>query len=220
MNTTQTVLTFCAVVLMTAAGCDSAYYKTMETFGVHKRDILVDKVEDARDAQAEAKEQFVSALEEFSSVVNFQGGDLEKKYKTLQSEYDRSKSRAEAVDERIGEVKRVSEALFKEWKKELDQYSSETLRRSSEQTMRETRQKYDQMIAAMENAASKIDPVLTAFGDQVLFLKHNLNARAVSSLQDELATVENEIATLVREMERSINEADAFIKEMTQAPTE
>jgi SMC interacting uncharacterized protein involved in chromosome segregation len=205
---------------MTAAGCDSAYYKTMETFGVHKRDILVDKVEDARDAQAEAKEQFVSALEEFSSVVNFQGGDLEKKYKTLQSEYDRSKSRAEAVDERIGEVKRVSEALFKEWKKELDQYSSETLRRSSEQTMRETRQKYDQMIAAMENAASKIDPVLTAFGDQVLFLKHNLNARAVSSLQDELATVENEIATLVREMERSINEADAFIKEMTQAPTE
>ncbi len=153
-------------------------------------------------------------------MVNFQGGDLEKKYKTLQSEYDRSKSRAEAVDERIGEVKRVSEALFKEWKKELDQYSSETLRRSSEQTMRETRQKYDQMIAAMENAASKIDPVLTAFGDQVLFLKHNLNARAVSSLQDELATVENEIATLVREMERSINEADAFIKEMTQAPTE
>jgi SMC interacting uncharacterized protein involved in chromosome segregation len=217
MNPSKAVLTCCAAVLMIAAGCDSAYYKTMETFGVHKRDILVDKVEDARDAQTEAKEQFVSALEQFSSVVNFDGGDLEKKYKTLQCEYDRSKSRAEAVHERIGEVKRVSEALFKEWEKELDQYSSQTLRRSSEQTMRQTRQKYNQMIAAMESAASKIDPVLTAFGDQVLFLKHNLNARAVSSLQNELATVENEIAVLVKEMERSINEADAFIKDMTQA---
>lgn len=205
-----------SVLLTMAAGCDSAYYKTMETFGVHKRDILVDKVEDARDAQTEAKEQFVSALEEFSSVVNFQGGDLEQKYKTLQSEYDRSKSRADAVHERISEVKRVSEALFEEWEEELDQYSNENLRRTSEQTMRQTQQKYNQMITAMERAATKIDPVLMAFGDQVLFLKHNLNARAVASLQDELTTVENEIAVLVKEMERSINEADAFIQEMTQ----
>lgn len=36
-------------------GCSSAYYKTMENFGVEKRDILVDRVEEARDAQDDAR---------------------------------------------------------------------------------------------------------------------------------------------------------------------
>jgi DNA repair exonuclease SbcCD ATPase subunit len=205
-----------AVGAVITTGCDTAYYKTMERFGRHKRDIMVDRVADARDAQNDAKEQFVSALEQFSSVVNFEGGDLEARYNRLNREYDRSQARAETVRERIRAVKKVSEDLFSEWEDELDEYASASLRRSSEQTLRQTRRRYQQMIGAMEQAESKIDPVLRAFGDQVLFLKHNLNARAVASLQDELVSVESEIAALVREMERSIDEANAFIQAMTQ----
>ena len=203
-------------LFLTGAGCQKVYYGTMEKFGVHKRDILVDNVAEARDAQNEAKEQFASALEEFSAVVNFQGGKLEDKYKTLNAEYEQSKKKAEAVHERIGDVKRVAEALFEEWEKELDQYTNDTLRQSSEIKLEQTQQRCRTLIAAMERAESKIAPVLSAFGDQVLFLKHNLNAQAVASLQSELTTMEGEIGTLIREMERSINEADAFIREMTQ----
>ncbi|MCI0498863.1 MAG: DUF2959 domain-containing protein [Planctomycetales bacterium] len=202
--------------LLTGAGCQKVYYGTMEKFGVHKRDILVDNVAEARDAQTEAKEQFASALEEFSAVVNFQGGKLEDKYKILNAEYEQSRKKAEAVHERIGDVKRVAKALFDEWEKELDQYTSDTLRKSSQLKFKQTQERYETLIAAMERAESKIAPVLAAFGDQVLFLKHNLNAQAVASLQSELTTMESEIGTLIREMERSINEADAFIQEMTQ----
>ena len=67
-------------VLWSLLGCESTYYKTMETMGYHKRDIMVDRVEDARDAQEEAKEQFESALEKFSSVLEFKGGSLQEKY--------------------------------------------------------------------------------------------------------------------------------------------
>lgn len=210
--TSRLILT-CSIILL--GGCQSAYYGTMEKFGVHKRDILVDRVADARDAQNEAKEQFSSALEEFTSVVNFQGSDLQSQYDKLKDEYDRSESRAEAVADRIEDVERVAKALFKEWENELDEYSSPTLRQSSETKLQQTRQRYETLIAAMKRAESKIGPVLAAFKDQVLFLKHNLNAKAIASLQDELASVENEIAVLVREMETSINEADAFIQEMT-----
>jgi SMC interacting uncharacterized protein involved in chromosome segregation len=203
-------------LLFAGAGCQKVYYGTMEKFGVHKRDILVDNVTEARDAQNEAKEQFVSALEEFSAVANFQGGKLEDKYKTLNAEYEQSKKKAEAVHERIGDVKRVARALFDEWEKELDQYTSDTLRKASQVKLEQTQERYKTLIAAMERAESKVAPVLSAFGDQVLFLKHNLNAQAVASLQSELTTMENEIGTLIREMERSINEADAFIQEMTQ----
>jgi predicted nucleic acid-binding Zn-ribbon protein len=204
-----------AVVLL-AGGCQSTYYKTMEMFGQQKRDLLVSDVKKARDAQDAAKVQFASALEQFSSVVNVPGGELEKKYKTLNAEYERSKSRADAVKGRLNEVKRVGTDLFAEWDKELDTYKSDNLRRASQVKMVQTQKQYDKLIAAMEKAESKITPVLDAFGDQVLFLKHNLNAQAISSLQGELGNMETEIGSLIKEMEKSIGEADSFIQQMTQ----
>ncbi len=205
-----------AFVLFFTGGCQKAYYGTMEKFGVHKRDIMVDRVEEARDSQQEAKEQFQSALEKFSSVLSFKGGELEDKYKALKAEYDKSEAKANEVTDRIDAVEDVSEALFAEWEKELDQYSSAALRRDSEKKLAATRRQYKQLITAMHNAEKKIEPVLTALGDQVLYLKHNLNARAIASLQSELVTVEADIAKLVREMEKSITEANSFIKTMLE----
>jgi len=203
-------------MLFFTGGCQTAYYNTMEKFGVHKRDIMVDRVEEARDSQEEAKEQFQSALEKFSSVLNFKGGELEDKYNTLKTEYDKSETKANEVRDRIDAVEDVSEALFDEWEDELDQYSSASLRRDSERKLSETRRQYKQLIRAMHKAEKKIEPVLTALGDQVLYLKHNLNAKAIASLQNELVTVESDIADLVREMEKSINEANSFINTMLE----
>jgi len=186
----------------------------MEAFGQHKRDLLVSRVEDARDAQEDAKEQFQSALEKFSAVVEFSGGKLQEKYKQLKSELDKSQSKARSVRNHIAGVENVAKDLFDEWESELDQYASNDLRRSSEQKLKQTRQRYSQLIAAMKSAESKIEPVLTAFNDQVLFLKHNLNAQAIASLYDEFAFVKANIATLIKEMEASIAEANAFIKAM------
>ena len=197
-------------------GCRSTYYNTMEKLGYHKREMLVDRVQDARDAQQAAKEQFQSALEEFSAVTNFQGGELEATYNRLKGELSRSESKAKAVSHRIAEVERVADALFDEWQAELEDYSTENLRSLSERKLGRTRQRYARMIAAMQSAEMKIDPVLQAFRDQVLFLKHNLNAQALASLQDELAGVETDIAGLIKDMETSIAEANAFIEAMGQ----
>ena len=207
---------FLVLSLFAFAGCQTTYYKTMEVFGHHKRDLLVDQVEDTRDAQQDAKEQFQSALEKFSAVVNFSGGELEGKYKELKSELERSESKAKAVRGNIKDVENVSAALFNEWESELGQYTNDNLRRASEQKLEQTRQRYVQLIGAMKRAETKIEPVLSAFRDQVLFLKHNLNAQAIASLQDELASVKADIASLIKEMEVSIAEADAFIKAMAK----
>jgi len=48
----------------------------------------------------------------------------------------------------------------------------------------------------------------------VLFLKHNLNARAVSSLQQNATQIQSDVKNLVREMETSITEANAIIEQM------
>lgn len=205
-----------SIVLLFAAGCQKTYYSTMEKFGKHKRDILVDRVEDARDSQEQTKEQFASALEKFKSVVNVPSGKLQEKYDTLKAEFDESESKANAVKKRIDAVEEVANDLFAEWKDELEQYKNRELRSSSQKQLDETRSRYNQLISAMKRAESKIEPVLSAFRDQVLFLKHNLNAQAIASLQTEVTTMETDIGRLIEEMEKSIAEADSFIKTMKE----
>ncbi|BCR04438.1 DUF2959 domain-containing protein [Desulfuromonas versatilis] len=197
-------------------GCQTAYYHTMEKFGVHKRDILVDRVEEARDSQQEAKEQFRSALQRFNEVLGVQSGALEEQYNKLKAELDRSEAKADAVRSRIDDVEDVAGALFDEWKDELEQYSNASLRRDSQAKLERTRRQYGQLIGAMKRAEERIDPVLSAFRDQVLYLKHNLNAQAIASLKGELKSIEGDIGSLIREMERSISEADSFISAMAR----
>lgn len=209
------VLLLCLLVpLFWLSGCSRAYYGAMEKFGVHKRDIMVDRVQAARDAQAEAKEQFRTALEQFSELVQPRPSDLEAQYRELNSGYERCNRRAEQVHQRIASVESVSEALFREWQAELDQYSSPSLRQDSERKLASTRHEYEQLIAAMKRASGKIHPVLSVFHDQVLYLKHNLNAQAIASLQGELVTLEHNVDQLVREMEDAIREADRFIAKL------
>jgi SMC interacting uncharacterized protein involved in chromosome segregation len=203
-------------IVLFVAGCQSLYYGTMEKFGKYKRDILVDRVKDARDAQQQTKEQFASALDKFRSVVNVEGGKLQEKYDQLKSELDKSESKASAVKKRINDVEDVAQALFDEWTKELDQYKNPELKAASRRKLEQTRQRYAQLIGSMKQAESKIEPVLSAFRDQVLFLKHNLNAQAIASLQSELGTMESDIGRLIMEMEKSIAEADSFIKTMQE----
>lgn len=203
-----------AFAVATLAACSSAYYETMETFGVEKRDILVDRVEEARDSQDEASEQFTSALEQFRATVNFDGGDLEKTYDRLNKEYERSVDRADAVRDRIDAVEKVAGDLFEEWEQELEEYSSAQLRSESRSMLNDTKGRYEQLMAAMRRAEATMDPVLESFQDQVLVLKHNLNARAIGALRGELASIERDTERLVAEMQQSIAEADAFIASM------
>ena len=202
------------LTLALLGGCSSAYYKTMEGFGIEKRDILVDRVEDARDAQGDASEQFASALDQFRATVNFDGGDLEDTYDNLNAEYEKSVSEAEEVSTRIDSVESVAEDLFREWERELDQYSRADLRRSSASLLNDTRKRYQQLMATMRRAERSMEPVLEAFQDQVLVLKHNLNARAIGALRNELASIERDTANLIKQMQKAIAEADTFIESM------
>ena len=202
---------------LAAAGCKSAYYGTLETFGKHKRDLLVERVEDARDDQEEAKESFQTALERFSELTGFEGGELQKAYATLAKEHERCAGEAEDVKKRIASVEEVAGDLFEEWETELDQYSDAKLRRASEQQMKETRDRYQDLIGAMRRAESKMEPVLAAFHDRVLFLKHNLNAQAIASLRGEVGTLEKDVARLVGEMDAAIREANEFIESMPRS---
>ena len=196
------------------AKCQKLYFRAVESAGHHKRDILVTRVEHARDSLEEAKAQFQTALDRFSQLTQFEGGDLADVYRQLKLEYDYSNAKAQAVQDRIDAVEDVAHALFQEWEAELEQYTNRSLRASSRQKLKLTQQHYGQLITAMRRAESKIDPVLRVFQDQVLYLKHNLNARAIASLERELRVMSAGVAGLIGAMERSISRADLFVESL------
>ena len=200
-----------AAVMLGLCGCGTMYYGAMEKMGVHKRDIMVDRVKGARDTQNQAKKQFLTAMEQFKSVVHVQGGDLEREFNKFSATLQKSEAAAADVHKRIKAVEDVSEALFSEWRAEIKQYSSASLRSASQQKYDATKRRYGTLIAAMKLAESKLEPVLVPLRDQVLFMKHNLNARAIAGLSDELVNVQTNVDQLVRDMESAIAQADVFL---------
>jgi hypothetical protein len=217
MFSTLRAISLTGLTLLIGA-CASLEYRVRESFGQQKHELLVDRVDAARESQEEAKEQFVSALEHFKAVTGFTGGDLEAKYEELQAEFDRCVARADDVRQRVRSVDDVARALFREWEDELEEYSSAQLRQSSERQLRQTQQDYERLLALMRTAAERMDPVLATFKDQVLYLKHNLNARAISSLGGVTAELQRDVEALVADMERAIADANRFLESMQAAP--
>ena len=200
------------VVLL--SGCQSAYYAAWEKVGVEKRDILVDRVEDAKESQEDAQLQFSSALDEFSQLINFNGGELQGIYEQLKDQFEASEDSAASVTARIDKVESVAEALFDEWQQELQKYTNATLKRDSQRKLKDTQRRYQSLLNAMRKAESKMDPVLSALSDNVLYLKHNLNASAIGALHGEFSGVKKEINQLVSEMNKAIAESNSFISSM------
>lgn len=210
------LLTVFILPVMSLAGCSGTYYRTLEKLGIHKRDILVDRVEDARDAQSEAQEQFKSALEEFSSVIQVKNTDLKVTYEKLNAEFEGSEKAAKNVTARINRVEAVANALFEEWENELELYRNSKLRTLSIEKLKKTKSQYQKMLTSMRRAEKSMTPVLLSFRDNVLFLKHNLNAQAIGSLRTEFASLKGEIDSLIKNMNDAIETSNRFISDIRQ----
>ena len=100
-------MTLVAIVVL--SGCSSIKYNALEKVGIHKRDVLIGNVEDTRDAQEEAQEQFQDALERFGQLVNIEDTNLKKAYNQLNDEYEDSEDAAEEVSDQIDDVEDCSE---------------------------------------------------------------------------------------------------------------
>jgi len=70
------------------------------------------------------------------------------------------------------------------------------------------------LLVKLQTAEKRMQPVLGTLQDNVLYLKHNLNARAVGELKGEFQGIRQDINLLIRDMQRAISESDAFIREM------
>ncbi len=199
---------------LTLAGCGDAMIAAKEYMGIPKRDQMVARVQDARDSQTAAKEQFKSALDEFLAVTKASGGELEAKYKKFSSEYDASEAAAATVSSRIADVERVSNALFKEWEKEIGTLTNPAYKADAQKDLTESKASYEKLHASMKSAEGKMAPVLATFKEQVTYLKLNLNDRAISGIQVTEQQVYMDEYNLIADMNARNNEANAYINQL------
>jgi hypothetical protein len=197
-----------------ALGCTSSYYKAMKTFGKEKRDILVSRVKDSKKDQQQAKEQIKTTMESFQELTGFQGGSLEKNYKKLNGEYEKAADSAQKLHDRIGSIDQVSSDLFKEWQKEIDGMENKKLRQQSAGMLRQSRLSEAVYLKSMRQTEARMAPVITAFHDQVTFLKHNLNARAIGSLKGTSAKMSTDVDVLMVSIDGSMAQADTLISSL------
>ena len=199
------------------SGCSLIYYGAMEHLGKQKRDILVQRLLAVKKDQQATQQQLKTTLQAFQEVTGFQGGNLEKVYNKLNKELERSKDRANGLKKRVDSVDDVAKSMFSEWQGEIQGMHNATLRRQSQELLRTARQQHGLYMTRMRRTEENIQPVLEAFNDQVLFLKHNLNARAISSLRKTSAQIDAQASALIRDIEASSKQADDYIQTLSKA---
>lgn len=207
-----------SLIVLSLSACGTAQkvqYSAMEKVGIHKRDILVDRIEKTSEVQEQTKVEFKSAYQELTSLVKTDDRGLEDKYKKLAKAVEKSESRANDLEERIKSVDKVAKDLFAEWTQELDQYQNPKLRAASERNMRTTERRYASIYKQMQVSHARVQPVLQVLQDNTLYLKHNLNARAISGISNEVLSVEGKVAALIEQMEMSISESKKFVEAMS-----
>jgi Protein of unknown function (DUF2959) len=201
----------CLFATLASTGCQTTYYKAMRTLGKEKRDILVSRIKDAKKDQQQTSDQIKTTMESFQALTGFKGGSLEKSYNRLNSEYEKSNGQANKLHDRIQSIDQVSQDLFKEWQGEITQMDNRKLKTQSAGMLRDARIRQAAYLRSMHKTEDQMTPVLHAFHDQVLFLKHNLNARAIGSLKNTSASIQDDVTVLLASMDSSMQEADKLI---------
>jgi len=187
-------------------------YSAWETIGVEKRDLFKREVSNVKEEQEDTQEAFKDALERLKEVYAFDGGNLEREQKRLSAAYEAAAEEAKEVREKIEKVDQVATDLFHEWEDEIEEIKTRDLRRRSTKQLSETKKRYSELHRKLVKSEARIEPVLVRLHDQVLFLKHNLNAKAIAGLKTEGSRIEEDISKLMKDMEASNKEAEEFIK--------
>lgn len=211
-----------AISICTAAalmGCMSkikevareAKYSAFEAVGYEKRDIFKRQVATVKEEQQVSQEEFSDALTQLKNVYKVDGGKLEGAYSKLKDSYDSAEKSSKEVTESIVKLNTIAGDLFKEWEKEISEMSTADLKQKSRNQLQLTQKKFNDYSSHLARSEQKMHPVLRKFKDQVVYLKHNLNASALTGLKAEANRIEGDITKLLSEMSSSMKQADELI---------
>jgi hypothetical protein len=112
----------------------------------------------------------------------------------------------------IGPMKKSAEPFFDQWASDLSMYSSMDMRLHSQNRLTETRERYDAILVALEPAAMAYEVFNETLSDHVLFLTHDFNAGAVSSIEGEVVALTEHTQELDSLFVEARDAAQAYVR--------
>lgn len=200
--------------LLLTSSCSTVYYNFWETLGKEKRDLLKSKLNDVNNAQEDVEEQYVDNLERIRKEYNFNEGELEKTYDKITDDYEDTNEKQKELSERINKANNIATDLFEEWKNEAYQLQNKNYKRKSLQKLAITKKKYSRTYTTIKKIEKDLNKILRKFKDQVIFIKHNLNAKVIGNLKSEFNDIKIDIKKQIKNIKRSKNQTELFIKEL------
>ena len=172
---------------------------------------LVDRVEGAQEESREIEQDFTAAFQLYQRLSAPQAVELEELSDDFSDSLDSCENRAEDLAERLEDVRRDADQLFKGWNEELARFSGDALRKKSEVLLLDTQTRTQRVLVALEHLQERMRPVLLKLQDYALFFNHNLTARAIATLQDTYKEFDGEFKALQAELVRSQKEIAEFL---------
>jgi hypothetical protein len=213
------IMSTIALSLLSFAGCKSSgtYVKAMDVVGFEKRDMLKDRLQEARDSQVEAKQQLQTALYTLRRIESVPPTELSGLHDDLDTEVGKTEDEINDYKSDIAAVEAVAKEMFADWEEDLAKYDDAELREKSMVELRDTRRNYSALIADLRETERKLSSVLPALKDQVLYVEHSVNAGQRPDDTDKLDEVREQISTLIEDLEGSIDRTQRFIEEGIEA---
>lgn len=172
---------------------------------------LVERVRGAQAETSAAREDYGAAFNLYQRLTAPQAVELGALSDDFADSIESCEERAGDVSERIEAIREEADGLFRGWNDELTRFSGEMLRKKSEAMMLDTQARAQRVLDALERVHTRTQPVLQKLQDYALFFHHNLNARAIATLQDTYKDFDTEFKALQAELDRAQTEIEAFL---------
>ena len=199
---------------MSLTSCSTLYYNTWELLGKEKRDVLKMNMEDVDDQQKDVEEKVSDTLALIRKNYNFKEGKLEATYDRMKEDYEDAKSLADDYSEQVQKTIDIADDLFDEWEDEAKELSNANYRTTSLKQLRQTKASFKRSEKSMRRVENSLNKLLKSYNDQVVYLKHSLNAKAVGNLKAELSEIKRNIEILSSRIEKSKQQNLEFLNRL------
>lgn len=207
-----------ALALLTLSGCQHVYFNTMENAGIDKREIFTHRVEDARGAENQARQQLRDTLDNYRRVLLLDSSDLAQRYDLFTASQARNPVNVRALRQRVANLQDIGEAMFADWQDDLKGYRDQGLRDASAAQLDNTRTSYQRVLQQLRDTESGLNASQALFNDPQLMLRHNLTPDGTNALKNGYPAIQSQVEQQLRQMQATVDSCDAFLRQLQATP--
>jgi len=176
------------IIAILAAATLVACGSPLKTEGPKKVDDLVGAIEQVYVESELCREKSAVAMDRLQVIAaaEFKEGDAALAYAEFVQALSESQNQAEVMKATIGPMKLAAEPIFATWEADMKQFSSESMRERSLERLEKTRARFDAIVQNAEATQEKYDVLNKGMQDHALFLHNDLNAGALSVIQEDV----------------------------------